>query len=150
MSQGSLWHPVEEAGFDHRAGCPSSRPRSSPLKAQAIEDGEASNSRFIKACRGPTGAAEAGDRSDTSHARPPPTAPRKPPLHKRIRGEPGAYTPNMLVQGTGALYKVACAQAEEQRKAGPTPRPWRSWQLGNRTTLCNQAPSYIRGPRPLE
>jgi hypothetical protein len=112
MSQGSPRHPAEKAGFDRRADCASSRVRSSPPKAQADKDDETFNHHFIKGCRGPTGAVEAGDQSDASHTLPPPTAPSKPPLHERIRGKPGAYTPDMLVQGK--RNKVACAHAEGQ------------------------------------
>jgi hypothetical protein len=77
---------AEEFGFDRGASRANSRLMSSPPKAQAGKDDKTFNHRFIKDGRGPTGAAEAGDRSDASHshARPPPTAPSKPPLHERI------------------------------------------------------------------
>jgi hypothetical protein len=74
-----------------------------------------------------------------------------PPPLKDLRQRRGICFEYACPRGK-ALYKAACSQAEGQRTAGPTPRsqPRKSRQPGNRTLTCNQAPAYIRGPRPLE
>jgi hypothetical protein len=92
-------------------------------KALAGEDDETFNRRFIKGCRVPTRATEAGDRIDASHARPPQTAPSQSLLHERIQGKAGGIYPEYAGPGGKALYKAACAQAEGQGEAGPRPRP---------------------------
>jgi hypothetical protein len=97
----------------------------------------------------PTRLTEAGDQHDASHARPPPILMGKPLLHERIRGRQETYAPNMLVQGENTLYKAVCAQAEGQRMAGPT-QDRSHGGAGSRMLNCNQAPAFIRGPRPLE
>jgi hypothetical protein len=76
-----------------------------------------SNRCFIKGSRVLTRSTEARDQRDASHARPPPTTPSKPLLHKRIRGKSRAYTPDMLVQGERCFIK-RLAPRQRAEKSG--------------------------------
>jgi hypothetical protein len=104
------------------------------------------NRHFIKGDRDLTWSTEAGDRRDASLTQPAPTAMGKPLLHERIQGRPRAYTPNMLVQGKKALYKVACAHAEGQRRAGPKDAATGEPAAGQ----PDDETATRRGPGPLE
>jgi hypothetical protein len=119
MSQGSLRRPAEEAGFDQRDGSASNQLRSSPPEARASGDDETFNRWFIKGCRVPTRSTEAGDRSDASHAWPPPTAPSKPLLHERIRGKPRAYTLDMPVQEKRRFIKQPAPRQRDRGEWDP-------------------------------
>jgi hypothetical protein len=77
-------------------------------------------------------------------------------LHQLLRASPfptKGSEANQICRSRGKmLYKEACTQAEGQGMAGPTPKPqpWGIRQPGSQTLNCNQAPTYIRGPGPLE
>jgi hypothetical protein len=71
---------------------------------------------------------------------------------KGSEAEQRAYASKMPVQGEKALYKVASAQTEGQRTAGPHQDRGHGGagsRAGGHLT-CNQGPTYIRGPKPLD
>jgi hypothetical protein len=113
VGQGQSHLPAHAPGIAATSG---QRGQLRPPKARAGEDDVTLNRRFIKGCRVPTRATEAGDQCDSSHAWPPPTALSKPLLHERIRGKPRAYTSDMPVQGKRRFMKQPAPRKRDREK----------------------------------
>jgi hypothetical protein len=124
-----------QGGWNRRVDCASSRLTSSSSEARAGEDGENPPMDALLKAAWPRQDRQRAETSVTPAMLSLHQPMGKPLLHERIQGRQEAYAPNMLVQGGKALYKVACAQTEGQRTAGPTsrPQPRRSRQPGSWT-----------------
>jgi hypothetical protein len=139
----------EKTGFVRRAGCASSR-LATPLRRAGAgrRRQRPPNGCLAKSRPAPTSMTEAKDGSDKRHDRPQPISDRRPfPMAGSEAKREGICLPDA---GPGKRHFVKCLCQSRARGSCQGRHHRGAGSRSNRYLTCNQAPTYIRGPGPLD